>query len=212
MVQIEIWSDLLCPFCYIGKRQLEAALRQFEHSEHVKITWKSFQLDPAAERNPNFNTYERLARKYGNTVEWAKQMTSQIAERAASLGLKFDYDRTIPTNSMDAHRLIHLAAKHGLQDQAEERLFAAYFSEGQHIGDPQILKQLGVEIGLDADEVEATLASDEFAKEVRSETREAQSMGIAGVPFFLMNRKLAVGGAHPVETFLGALRQAWAQQ
>ena len=205
MIRLEIWSDVVCPFCYIGKRHLEAALSQFERRDDVQVVWKSFELDPNAERNPNISVYENLSKKYGQSIGWAKERSDQVARWAASVGLRFDFDRARPANSFDAHRLIHLAAKHGLQDQAEERLFAAYFTEGKQISDSKTLIQLGDEIGLDPGEVKTLLAGDDYRVEVRREEEEAFSLGVTGVPFFLFNRKYALSGAQPIETFLEAL-------
>lgn len=209
MIQVEIWSDVLCPFCYIGKRHLEAALVQFEHRDQVQVTWRSFQLDPGAERDSGMNTYQMLSKKYGQSVEQAKRMTEGVAQRAQDVGLKFDFSRAVMTNSFDAHRLIHLAAKHGLQDQAKERLLSAHFVEGKHVGDRKTLLEIGTEIGLDKAEVERLLDGKEFGKEVEEEGRLAQSFGANGVPFFVLNRKFGVSGAQPVEVFLRALHAAW---
>jgi len=155
------------------------------------------------------SVYEMLSKKYGQSLAWAKQMTGQVAERGAVVGLHFDFDRAAPTNTLDAHRLIHLAAKHGLEDQTEERLFAAHFTEGKQIGDPNVLQKLGVEIGLPSDEVRTLLTGNAFTSDVRQEEEEAHSLGIRGVPFFLFNRKYVVSGAQPVEAFLKTLRTAW---
>lgn len=208
MIEVEIWSDLVCPFCYIGKRHFESALASFEGRDQVKVTWKSFQLDPSADRHSSLGTYEMLSRKYGQSVEQAKRMTAQVAERAAQVGLKFDFDRAVVTNSRDAHRLAHLAASQGMADAAEERLFSAHFCEGKNIGDPEALRALGEEIGLDADAVGRLLEGDEYAREVLKEGEEARSLGVTGVPFFVFNRKFAVSGAQPVEVFLKALNSA----
>ncbi|TAJ97503.1 MAG: DsbA family oxidoreductase [Candidatus Manganitrophaceae bacterium] len=212
MIHLEIWSDIVCPFCYIGKRHLEAALNQFDHRDDVQVVWKSFELNPMAERNPGISVYENLSKKYGQSLAWAKQRTEEVSRWAAAVGLRFDFDRARPANSFDAHRLVRLAARHHLQDRAEERLFAAYFTEGKQIDDPKTLGQLGVDVGLNAEEVEKLLAGENFASEVRQEEEEAFSLGVTGVPFFLFNRKRAVSGAQPVETFLKALRTAWAER
>jgi predicted DsbA family dithiol-disulfide isomerase len=206
MIHVEIWSDVLCPYCYIGKRHLEAAIARFGHAGEVRTQWKSFQLDPNATRSQQTNNYERLARKYGQTIEWAKRVTAQLAIRAEDAGLKFDFDRAIPTNSLDAHRLVHLASAHGLTGPALERLFAAHFMEGLDIGDVPTLQELGTEIGLDAVEVEQLLAGDRFRTDVESESLEARSLGVTGVPFFLLNRQYAVSGAQPVDVLVTALK------
>lgn len=212
MIRLEIWSDVVCPFCYIGKRNLEAALSRFEHRDAVEVIWKSFELNPNAERNPGISVYENLSRKYGESLAWAKERSEQVARWAASIGLRFDFDRARPANTFDAHRLIHLAAGHRLQDRAEERLFAAYFTEGEQIDDPETLGRLGVDIGLAPEEVQKMLAGEEGTSEVRREEEEAHALGITGVPFFLFDRRYAVSGAQPVEVFLETLNRAWSER
>jgi len=207
-MKIEIWSDINCPFCYMGKRNLEHALQEFPQKDEVEVVWKSFELDPYAEVDPQEDLYEKLSSKYGKPREWAVEMSQNVTERAAELGLQYDLDRTIPTNSLDAHRLLHLAAKHGLQDEAKEQLLAAYFTEGKHIGKPETLQQIGEAIGLDATTVRNMLESDEFKEEVRKDEAEAQKLGIRGVPFFVINRKYGISGAQPAEVLLQALQQA----
>jgi predicted DsbA family dithiol-disulfide isomerase len=166
-MKVDIWSDVVCPFCYIGKRQFEIALDQFEHKDKVEVTWHSFQLDPNTPKPSVGNTYEMLSKKYGLTLEKAKEMSQGVVDMAALVGLHYDMDSTKPSNTFDAHRLIHLADKTGLADKAEERFFAAYFTEGQDISDESTLKKLSAEIGLNSSEVDAVLASDEFADAVR---------------------------------------------
>lgn len=209
MIRLEIWSDIVCPFCYIGKRHLEAALRQFEQRDQVEVIWKSFELDPNAERDRKGSVHEMLSKKYRQSLEWAKEMTGQVARSAAAAGLQLHFERAIPANSFDGHRLSHLAAKHRLQDQMEERLFAAHFTEGKDIGDPKTLHQLGVEVGLDPEEVRTLLSGKEYTSEVRHDEEEASSLGVRGVPFFLFDRKVAVSGAQPVSAFTHALERAW---
>jgi predicted DsbA family dithiol-disulfide isomerase len=208
VITVEIWSDVVCPFCYIGKRNFEAALGRFAQKEDVQIIWKSFELDPAAKYEPGLSIHEVLAEKYGRSIEEAKEMTAQVAKMAAGAGLKFAIDRTVPTNTFDAHRLIHLAAKHGLQDKAEETLFAAYFTDAKQIGDKAELKELADEIGVPKDEAEKLLAGDDFGKEVRDDEAEGRDMGVNAVPCFVINRKYLVRGAQPPDVFLGALEKA----
>ncbi len=208
-MKVEIWSDINCPFCYMGKRNIEKALEQFPHRDEVEVTWKSFELDPYAEVDPEEDLYEKLASKYGHDRQWAEDMSSNVAERGAALGLEYNFDKTIPTNSLDAHRLIHFAAQHGLQDQAKERLLKAYFTEGKHIGKHETLVQVAEEIGLETAAVEKMLAGDDFKEEVRKDEREAQQLGIRGVPFFVLNRKYGISGAQPSEVLLQALQQTW---
>lgn len=158
MIRLEIWSDIVCPFCYIGKRHLEAALSHFEHRNEVEVIWKSSELDPGAERTSNATVYEMLSEKYRRDMAWARQTTEQMARSAAEAGLQLDFDHTVMTNSFDGHRLIHLSARDALQDRAAEHLFAAHFTEGKNIGDPDTLHRLGVEIGLDAETVRRMLS------------------------------------------------------
>ena len=205
-LKIEIWSDLVCPFCYIGKRNLEAALRQFPGRDDVQILWRSFELDPDSERDPSKSVYERLAEKYGQDLAWARAMTAQVVATANAAGLHFDYDRAVSANTFDAHRLTHLAARHGRQGDAEERLMSAYFCEGKNIGDRATLLSLAAGLGLDAAEAEASLAGDGFADAVRRDEEEAYSLGINAVPFYLFNREMYVRGAQSPETFLSALQ------
>lgn len=208
MITVEIWSDLVCPFCYIGKRNFEAALDRFAQKDRVKIIWKSFELDPVAAFKPGVSIHEALAAKYGQSVEWAKKTTAQVADMAAGVGLMFAFDRTAPTNTFDAHRLIHLAARHGLQDKAEERLFAAYFIEGKQIGGKAVLAALAGEIGIPPDEAATLLGGDGYSKEVRDDEEEGRELGVNAVPCFIINRKLMVKGAQPPEAFLKALEAA----
>jgi len=208
MIRLEIWSDIVCPFCYIGKRHLEAALKKFERRDRVQVTWKSFELDRSAERDPKTSVYEMLSKKYGISLEAARQSTERVARWGETVGLRFDFDRVVPANSFDAHRLVHLAAKHGLQAAAHERLFAAHFTEGLRIDDLETLRRIGAGLGLDAEAVKKLLEGDGYATDVRRDEEEAYSLGVGGVPFFLFNRQTAISGAQPVETFLEALETA----
>ena len=206
---VEIWSDVVCPFCYMGKRKFEIALEQFQQRDKVEVMWHSFQLDPAAKRLLGKDIHDYLAAKYGRDREWAEERNAEVATRAKEVGLEYNFDKAIPTNTFDAHRLIHLAAAHGLQGKAEERMFAAYFTEGKDIGDNAALAQLADEIGLDPGEVRTMLASTDYADSVKGDIEEAESLGINGVPFFVFNRKYAVSGAQPSHLFLETLQQVW---
>jgi predicted DsbA family dithiol-disulfide isomerase len=208
MITVEIWSDVVCPFCYIGKRNFETALSKFGKKDEVQIMWKSFELDPSAKFKKGKSIHETLAEKYGNTVEWAKEMTAQVSRTAEKAGLKFAIDRTAPTNTLNAHRLIHLAANHNLQGEAEERLFAAYFTEGKNIGDQAVLTELGKEIGLPEKEIADLFSGENFTSDVRQDEEDAKQFGINAVPTFIINRKFAVRGAQPPEAFLKALESA----
>lgn len=212
MMNVEIWSDVLCPFCYIGKREFERALERFPAKDSVHVVWRSFELDPHAPERSEQDTYGMLAQKYGRTREEAKQMVSGVVERARTVGLEYDMDAVVLANSFHAHRLIQLAKQKGLGDAAEERLFKAHFMEGVHIGDQAELLRLGGEIGLDPVDVERMLAGDAFAADVRADEEQARRYGIRGVPFFVLDGKYAVSGAQSAAHFLGALQQAWSER
>lgn len=208
---VEIWSDVVCPWCYIGKRRFEAALEEFGQRDAVEVVWRSFELDPEAPRETQGSLNEMLARKKGISTERAAAMTAQVTMMAAEEGLEYHMDRAKSGNTFDAHRLIHLAAEHGLQGAAKERLLRAYFTEGKAIGDTETLVALGVELGLDADEVRTALEGDAYASAVRADERRARMLGISGVPFFVIDGKYGVSGAQAPETVLGAMEQAWAE-
>jgi predicted DsbA family dithiol-disulfide isomerase len=206
---VDIWSDVVCPWCYIGKRRLEAALEGFEHRDDVTVLWHSFELDPDAPPVAEGKSAERLAEKYGMSVEEAARRQAEITSLAAQDGLTYDLAESRGGNTFDAHRLIHLAAEHGLGDAAMERLMSAYFSECEPIGDRDTLERLAVEVGLPADEVREVLDGERYADAVRADERAATQVGIRGVPFFVLGRKYGVSGAQPAEVLLQALQQAW---
>ncbi|MBT9561021.1 MAG: DsbA family oxidoreductase [Myxococcales bacterium] len=208
-LHLDIWSDIACPWCYVGKRRFEAALSRFPHRDHVTITWRSFELDPSAPpiQDGGVSYAERLGRKYGKSTADAQAMIDSMTEVARQDGLDFRFDRIAPGNTFHAHRLLHLAKSQGRGDEAKERLFRAYFTEGRAMGDLATLNALGTELGL-AD-VEATLASDAYAKDVRRDESDAQELGIRGVPFFVLASRYGVSGAQSPEVLLGALEEAW---
>jgi len=208
-MKIEIWSDIMCPFCYIGKRKFEAALAKFEHKEEVEIVWKSFQLNPDMKTDPKKNINQYLAEIKGWSLDQAKEMNDRVTGIAKAVGLQYDFDKAIVANSFDAHRLIQFAKSEGKGDAAEERLFKAYFTEGKNISDHSILIHLASEIGLDTTEVKNMLDSTNYANEVNNDIREALEIGVRGVPFFLIDRKYAVSGAQESEIFTQAFIKAW---
>jgi predicted DsbA family dithiol-disulfide isomerase len=210
-MKVEIWSDVMCPFCYIGKRKFEAALAQFEYKDEVEVVWKSFQLQPDMVTNPTKNTLVHLAESKGWTLAYTKQVTSQVVQMAKEVGLNYDFDKAVVANSFDAHRLSHFAKSKGKGDAIEEQLFKAYFIDGKNTADHVTLMQLAVSIGLNETEVKQILASDSFAKEVRQDIYESQQVGVTGVPYFVLNNKYAISGAQSPETFLGALQKAWSE-
>ena len=208
-MDVEIWSDIACPWCYIGKRRFEAALAQFEHRDEVHVTWRSFELDPAAPPERAGERAARLAEKYGIAVEQARQMEQQMTDTAAGVGLEFRFDIARSGATFDAHRLVHLAAAHGLQDAMKERLLRAYFGEGELMSDRDTLVRLGAEVGLAEDEVREMLSGDRYSDEVRDDERTASSFGISAVPTFVVDRAIGASGAHPPEALLELLRKGW---
>ena len=206
---VEIWSDVVCPWCYIGKRRFEAALERFEHREEVTVMWRSFELDPEASRDVHGTAAERLAGKFGMSQERALQLHAEMEERAAGEGLEYHMDQTKGGNSFDAHRMIHLAATYGHQADAKERLLRAYFTEGESLGVWDTLVRLMEEVGVDPVEARESLRLDKFAEDVREDEALAQQLGIQGVPFFVFDRRYGLSGAQPVETMLTALERAW---
>jgi predicted DsbA family dithiol-disulfide isomerase len=209
-VNVEIWSDVVCPWCYIGKRRFEAALAQFPHRDAVNIVWRSFELDPTAPKQYSGTLNEMLAEKMRTTTERAAAMNDRVINLAAGEGLDYHLDRAHPGNTFAAHRLLHLAKERGLQDAAKERLMHGYFTEGMPVGDGEALVSALAEVGVDADEARAVLASDEYTNEVVADEQRAAAFGIHGVPFVAIDEKYGVSGAQPAEVFLQALNTAWA--
>ena len=207
-MHVEIWSDIACPWCYVGKRRFEAALAAFEHRDDVAVMWRSFELDPQAPAARSVDSATHLADKYGMTREEAHASQLQLAEVAAGDGLDMRFDLARGGNTFDAHRLVHLGEAHGLQDATKERLMRAYFTEGELIGDAEALARLAVEVGLPEDEVRELLAGDRYAPEVREDERTAMSLGIHAVPFIAVDRRIGAAGARPPEALGELLRQA----
>lgn len=199
----------MCPFCYIGKRKIEEALSQFENQDSVSIEWKSFQLDPRFEATPNETIADHLAEKYGRDADWAQSMLENTTQTAKSNGLDFHFEKSILANSLNAHRLLHLAKKHKLSNALKELLFKAYFTEGKDVNDWNTLQEIGQNAGLQIDEIKQLTATDTFTKEVRQDQQQAQDLGVTGVPFFVFDNKYAVSGAQPTEVFLKTLEKAW---
>jgi predicted DsbA family dithiol-disulfide isomerase len=208
-MDVEIWSDIACPWCYVGKRRFEAALASFEHRDEVRVTWRSFELDPSAPAEREGDNAANLADKYGKTRDEALGMLAQMTRTAAADGLEFHFDRARGGNTFDAHRLTHLAAEHGKQDEMKERLMRAYLTEGELISDAGTLARLAAEVGLPADQVDALLSSQAFADDVRADEVTANQLGISAVPFFVIDRQLGAAGAQPPETLLGLLERGW---
>lgn len=213
-MRIDIWSDVVCPFCWIGKRHLEKALQGFraEHPDaEVEVLWRAFQLDPNAEAESSETIPEMIARKYGMPLEAAVESQDQMAATFASVGLEFNWRDARSGNTFDAHRLAAMASDHDLDDEADEALKKAYFTDGRLVSDHGVLREIGESIGLSGDAVDGMLASDEYALDVRHDMTMAQGLGISGVPFFVFDGKFAVNGAQPVDVFRQALDTAWAE-
>ena len=209
-MKVEIWSDVVCPWCYIGKRRFEQALAQFEHAADVEVTWRSFELDPGAPPVRTESHAEHLARKYGVSAAQVEAMDARLIGEARKEGLEFHFAESKGGNTFDAHRLIHLAAKRGRAGEMKERLMRAYFTEGAAIGERAELVRLATEIGLDEAEVKGMLSSDQLADEVRADEARARAFGISGVPFFAIDERYGVSGAQPADVLLDVLRQAHA--
>jgi predicted DsbA family dithiol-disulfide isomerase len=207
-MRVEVWSDIVCPWCYLGKRRLEQALADFEHGDRVDVAWRSFELEPDAPTAPMSLT-ESLVTRYGRTHEDALERHRQMTELAAEAGLAFRLDLAMLGNTFAAHRLVHAAAQDGFKDEMNERLLQAYFTEGRAISDPETLVELAGEVGIDPERARSAFTEERFAEAVRADEREAAEIGIRGVPFFVLNRRYAVSGAQPADLLLQALQQTW---
>lgn len=208
-LKIQIWSDIMCPFCYIGKRRLENAISQFGHQDAIEIEWKSFQLDPYFIASEDDNLVEHLAEKYRKDKDWAIEMLENMTQNAANSGLEFHFEKSIMANSFHAHRLLHLAKKQDLGSELKELLFKAYFTNGEDVNNKETLKQLGIQAGLDSNKIDEALNSNIYADEVQEDILMAQKLGIQGVPFFVFDNKYAISGAQHVETFVKTLEKVW---
>lgn len=204
-MNIDIWSDVACPFCYIGKAHFEKALKELPDSLQVNVTWKSFELDPNAPKEPTADIYDTLATKYGKDRNWAIQMNKNMTQKAEQAGLKFNMDDVKPVNTFNAHRVIHLAKNKGLQHEMKERLLKAYFTEGVNVADPDELARLGYDVGLNRDKILTALNEKQYTEEVVQDIEQAHKIGVQGVPFFLINNKYGLSGAQPVDVFVNAL-------
>jgi predicted DsbA family dithiol-disulfide isomerase len=207
-MQIEVWSDITCPWCYIGKRRLETALSQFEGRDEVVVEWKSFQLDPAAPLGQTASVYETLSKKFGRSVDEIKAMNQNVTEIAAVEGLAYNFDTYKPINTFDAHRVLHLAKSLGLGDVTKERFLKAQFTEGERLEDHDVLVRLAAEAGVPEADTRRVLSGTEFADAVRNDVRELQAIGGNGVPFYVVDRRYGISGAQPVEVFLRTLEAA----
>ncbi|MCB9195675.1 MAG: DsbA family oxidoreductase [Flavobacteriales bacterium] len=212
-MKIQIWSDIQCPFCYIGKRHLETALADFEHADQIEIEWKSFQLDPTIPEQLEHqqNVYEYLAQRKGLSVEQSKAMHDQVSKTAQAAGLTYNFDKAVVANSGKAHQIIQMAKQHQLGDQAEEVFFKAYFTDGKNLGNTETLVELAQEIGLSAEQAQEALTNNRFRSLVTNDIQEAAQIGVRGVPFFVLDQKYAISGAQPVGVFSNGLHQAFSE-
>jgi len=211
-MKVEIWSDVVCPFCYIGKRKFEKALEGFEAKDKVEIEWRSFQLDPDMEYVPGQSVHEYLGKRKGASTAEGKRMNDAMTAVAKEVGLEYNFDKAIINNTFNAHRLLHFAKEKGVQNEMKERLFRAYYTEGKNIGDMETLARLGEEVGLEAEEIKTVLNSEKYAQDVLIDQYKAQQIGARGVPFYVFNNKYAVSGAQPSEVFAQVLEKVWEEE
>lgn len=209
---VDIWSDVRCPFCYIGKHKFETALEKFSHKENVEVRWHSFQLDPTLKTSPEMSTLDYFTQVKNVSKEQALEMFSSMEAMAAESGLKIDSNSAVLANSFRAHLLIQLAIQKGLANEMEEKLFIAHFSEAKNIDDEATLVEIGIAAGLEEQEIRNALTSEELGYAVKQDEMQAQQIGVRGVPFFVFNDKYAVSGAQSAETFLEVLQKAWEEK
>lgn len=208
-MKIEIWSDIACPFCYIGKRHLEEALSSLSFKNEIDIEWKSYMLNPDYKNLDQEDFYTYLSRNKGMSKEQVEGMTAQVAQMASHVGIDLNFKNNVPANTFHAHRLIQLAKTKGLQDEAEELLFKAHLVEGLNMDDESVLIDLGQKIGLDAAEVANLFETDIYSGAVQKDIYESQTMNVRGVPYFVLDRKYALSGAQPIEAFKEAISQSY---
>lgn len=211
-MEINIWSDIRCPFCYIGKRKFEAALDQFAHKDKVNVVWKSFELDPNLQTLPDVSTLAHFCDTKGVSEEQALQMFGNAMAMGKEVGIDFNFENAVVANSLNAHRLIKFSEAKDLSGKMKEDLLQAHFITGKNIDDIDFLAELAALNGLDKEEVHKILVSDDYTYEVRQDEMEARNLGIGGVPFFVLDKKFGISGAQSAETFLKALNEAWEDQ
>ena len=210
-MKIEIWSDVMCPFCYIGKRNFEAAMAQFPNKENIEVVWKSYQLDPTLPETAHESHEDYLVKNKGMSAEQVKGMLANVTAMAKQAGLEYDFDKSIMVNSQKAHLLIQFAKTKNVGDEAEEQLFKAFFTEGKNIADIETLTQLGMEIGLDKEELQTAFTDETYRYTMKQDIQEAKNLGVTGVPFFVFDRKYAVSGAQPAPAFLETLDKSYTE-
>lgn len=211
-MKVEIWSDIVCPFCYIGKRKFEKALENFPAREEVEIVWRSFQLDPQMKVIPGQSVHQYLAQRKGVSLEKGKEMNAYMTQMAREVGLEYNFDKAIINNTTDAHRLLHLAKKNGVQNDLKEKLFAAYYTAGKDIADHDVLVSIGESAGLEAPDIREMLSGDEYLDKVKYDQHVAEEIGANGVPFYVFNNKYGVSGAQAPEVFEEVLNKVWEEQ
>jgi len=210
-MKIEIRSDVVCPFCYIGQRKLEKALAHFPQKESVEIEWKSFQLNPDLKTNPDINTLEYLAESKGWSLAQAREISAQVSEMAKTEGLTFNFENAVVANTKNAHRLIHLAKSFQKGGEMKERLLRAYFTESRNVDDPETLIALGQEVGLDREKIKNLLESNQYEDAVDQDVYESRLVGVKGVPFFVIDHRFGISGAQPDVVFTETLEKAWVE-
>lgn len=210
-MKIEIWSDVMCPFCYIGKRNFETALEQFANKDDIEIVWKSFQLDPSIPEIADESYLDYLVKLKGMSPGQVAGMLANVTQSAKEVGLEYNLDKSQIVNSFKAHRFIQFAKEKNLGTETEERLFRAFFTEAKNIADIETLAQLGKEIGLDENELKTAFTDDKYAYQVNQDIQEARTLGISGVPFFVFDRKFAVSGAQPPQVFSETLGKSFTE-
>ncbi|WP_017547795.1 DsbA family oxidoreductase [Salinicoccus carnicancri] len=208
-MKVEIWSDIGCPFCYIGKRNFEAGVEEFAGKDDLEVVYRSFQLDPTAEKEPDETMAELLAKKYNKSVKEAEIMNSQVADTAKAAGLEFNMEKVVPSNSRDAHRLVKFAREEGLDAEAMDRLYKAYFTDGVNVADTEELVEIGTGLGLEEEKIREMLDSDLYKEQVIEDQNVANKLGAQGVPLFVINRKYGISGAQPPQAFKEALTKAY---
>lgn len=211
-MKVEIWSDIVCPFCYIGKRKFEQALEGFAGKEQVSIEWKSFQLDPSMDNTEGLSVHEYLGKRKGGTTADGKRMNDHMSAIAKEVDLDYNFDQAIINNTIHAHRLLHFSKQYGLQNELKERIFKAYYTEGKDTADFEVLAQLASEVGLDIEAARTVLDDNLFEAEVLNDQEKAQRIGVQGVPFYVFNRKYAVSGAQSPEVFAQVLSKVWEEE
>jgi predicted DsbA family dithiol-disulfide isomerase len=210
-MEIQIWSDVVCPWCYLGKRRFEHALADFDHRDQVRVVHRAFQLDPTAPQGETFDQVELITKKHGISAQQFKAQQAKLADLGRVEGLEYNFDGGRAGNTFDAHRLIRLGLERGLQDAVIERFFRAHFTEQRSLFDIDSLVALSVEAGLDADEARRVLTEQAYTKEIKDDVRQAQEYGANGVPFFVIDDRYGISGAQPRQTFVDALSRAWAE-